>query len=1079
MAENFLSNSPFNKAVNLAERTIQFDHQIINSPQEYDQHVGQKRLARWKTHPPFTETGLFSDRLASVGLSEKQFEWHLGISQPNLGEETPVWQTNLETIWHKYSQDNQAIQLPHKLLEHFPEARFLESFQPFLQYACDTLWTEIATLRKTYNKVPLSKNIIQQEFLRNVPLQLIYTLSRTAVLELNVARLQNQLCGETGELRFNDFLDSLKRPAHLAKFLEEYPVLARIITVLTMQWVTNFKIFLRHLCQDWPKLLTRFGELGELTNINMGAGDQHHRGRTVCVVQFSSGSQLVYKPRSLGVDVHFQELLSWFNEKNISVPFRILNLLDGIDHGWVEFVSTHSCDREEQIKNFYRRQGAFLALLYALCANDFHYENLIAAGENPVLVDLETLFCPAPSFSATPLSTGARVLSESVFDVGMLPRRIWVDANGEGVDLSGMGMQEGQLSPHEVPVWKQAKTDGMHFARERMRIMGKSHQPLLKENPVPLIAYVDEICDGFMELYRLIMNHRLELLDFIQCFNEDRIRYVARPTRTYGLMLNDSVHPDLMRDALLRDQFFDKLWIGAVTNRSVRRLIQHEQEDLWAGDIPLFTTTPGSNDLRTTNGYCLQDYFDESGIERVTKRLLKLSLADMEQQLWLIRASLATVSRTTHKPTKRYFSGRTIANSKTITPDQLLAYASNAGERIRTLALNLENEPSWFGINFDIAGNFLTVNPIDNSFYNGLPGIALFFAYLGKYSENDVFTNLAKQLTRQLKDILQASLENDETFPLSLGTFDGWGGIVYVFTHLSILWNEPDLLADALRIAKLLPSVIAKDKNFDVISGSAGCIGALLSLYSVTSETSVLRVAQLCGNHLLANVTETEHGLAWMPHSTAKEIKVPLTGFSHGVAGIAWSLFKLTDATGDNQYADVAQKSLEYERAFYSQELQNWLDLSMLPTPDEVSTDIPRSASFWCHGASGIGLARLDTLRIFDNDRVRQDINAAIHTTIRDGFGHGHCLCHGDLGNIELLLQARSKLSSSWESDLEGLVMQIVQSFTEYGWLCGNALNVEEPGLMSGLAGIGYGLLRIAYPKDIPSVLLLEPPKLN
>ena len=35
---------------------------------------------------------------------------------------------------------------------------------------------------------------------------------------------------------------------------------------------------------------------------------------------------------------------------------------------------------------------------------------------------------------------------------------------------------------------------------------------------------------------------------------------------------------------------------------------------------------------------------------------------------------------------------------------------------------------------------------------------------------------------------------------------------------------------------------------------------------------------------------------------------------------------------------------------------------------------------------------------------------------------------------------------------------------------------VETPGLMTGLAGIGYGLLRLAEPRRTPSVLALEPP---
>jgi hypothetical protein len=35
---------------------------------------------------------------------------------------------------------------------------------------------------------------------------------------------------------------------------------------------------------------------------------------------------------------------------------------------------------------------------------------------------------------------------------------------------------------------------------------------------------------------------------------------------------------------------------------------------------------------------------------------------------------------------------------------------------------------------------------------------------------------------------------------------------------------------------------------------------------------------------------------------------------------------------------------------------------------------------------------------------------------------------------------------------------------------------VETPGLMIGLAGIGYGLLRLARPNDVPSVLQLAAP---
>jgi hypothetical protein len=49
-------------------------------------------------------------------------------------------------------------------------------------------------------------------------------------------------------------------------------------------------------------------------------------------------------------------------------------------------------------------------------------------------------------------------------------------------------------------------------------------------------------------------------------------------------------------------------------------------------------------------------------------------------------------------------------------------------------------------------------------------------------------------------------------------------------------------------------------------------------------------------------------------------------------------------------------------------------------------------------------------------------------------------------------------------------------AYQEYGWVTGVPLGVETPGLMTGLAGIGYELLRLAAPERVPSVLLLAPP---
>jgi lantibiotic modifying enzyme len=122
----------------------------------------------------------------------------------------------------------------------------------------------------------------------------------------------------------------------------------------------------------------------------------------------------------------------------------------------------------------------------------------------------------------------------------------------------------------------------------------------------------------------------------------------------------------------------------------------------------------------------------------------------------------------------------------------------------------------------------------------------------------------------------------------------------------------------------------------------------------------------------------------------------------------------------------------------------------------------------WCHGAPGIGLARADALAALGGGDeyapLREDLALALATTHASGFGQGHSLCHGDLGNAELLLAAGMPT--------EPVAAQVLATPPR----CGTPAEVETPSLMIGLAGIGYGLLRLASPETVPSVLLAQGP---
>src|SRR5262249_43671383 len=144
--------------------------------------------------------------------------------------------------------------------------------------------------------------------------ELIVMLSRTMILELNVARLEGLLKGETAEERFQSFIERLSRPDIAFAILQEYPVLGRQVVNRIDSWVNFTLEFLGHLCADWNEITSEFKLTGKLREISGGAGDAHNRGRAVLIAHFDSG-QIVYKPRTLAIDAHFQELLLWFNDR--------------------------------------------------------------------------------------------------------------------------------------------------------------------------------------------------------------------------------------------------------------------------------------------------------------------------------------------------------------------------------------------------------------------------------------------------------------------------------------------------------------------------------------------------------------------------------------------------------------------------------------------------------------------------------------------------------------------------------------------------------------------------------------------
>ncbi|MGW3793265.1 lanthionine synthetase LanC family protein, partial [Micromonospora arida] len=113
-----------------------------------------------------------------------------------------------------------------------------------------------------------------------------------------------------------------------------------------------------------------------------------------------------------------------------------------------------------------------------------------------------------------------------------------------------------------------------------------------------------------------------------------------------------------------------------------------------------------------------------------------------------------------------------------------------------------------------------------------------------------------------------------------------------------------------------------------------------------------------------------------------------------------------------------------------------------------------------------------------DDALLRDDLRRALTATLKpSNLLHNHSICHGDLGNAEAALAAARALGDDEAVQRAAAIgATAVADIENRDWRCGVPRGVETPGLMSGLAGIGYALLRWADPAGVPSVLLLEPP---
>lgn len=875
---------------------------------------------------------------------------------------------------------------------------------------------------------------VRADFERHLGQRLARLAARTLVLELHRARSAGRLTGRDSRERFRDFLRRTGSRDGLTALLTGYPVLARVLGRAGIDAGDALAEMLVRLADDRcdlpaGPLRSPGGVPDRLTGVTLGAGDGHGGGRSVVLLRFADGSRLVYKPRPLAAHRRFNALVSWFNSLPGVPDLRTLAVLDRGSYGWVEHAGGRPCSSTAQADAFYRRQGALLALLYVLDGTDLHHENLIACGEHPVLVDVETLFHP-PLPAASGDDPAMRAFHGSVYRVGLLPQLLVGDDSV--LDISAVGGGREATSPLPRAGWARAGTDEMRLVR-RAPVLGESaNLPRLDGVPVAAAAYTEALCAGFRAAYEAIGRAREELLrpgGLLESFAEAEVRVVVRPTWVYSMLLDESTHPDLMRSAAERHEVLGALRTDVLAPPLLPGLEDREIAQLWAGDVPLFTTRPDSTGLWSPSGHVLPSVLEQPGLVRAAAKLATLDAVDRQDQEWIVRAAMVTASPGhPHHPA----GGRRTRTAAAPEPERLLAAARSVGDRLVSQAYRRESRTNWIGLEL-LGERYWRVGPMAADLAGGYTGPALFLAQLAALTGVERYAETARTALAPVPGLLDALHERPgNPGAVGSGAFSGLGGIAYALAEVARLLDDPGIGEWVAPMLRLAAAAADDERERGLRGGTAGGLLCLLAGHRAGGRTDVWRAARRCADRLLEADQPGEPDLA------------------EGSAGIGWALLRFAEAGGGERYRRPG--------------------LAALRAAVGSGAGGPARSGAWCRGRTGVALAVVDSPAALADPVLSAWVRRAAAGLCRAQPLPDDSLCHGELGALELLGHpALPQARPHWVRRAGALLA----SAEEGGPRCGTPGRVPHPGLLTGLAGIGHGLLRAGFPDQVPSALLL------
>lgn len=932
--------------------------------------------------------------------------------------------------------------------------RFAKVCEPFLRLLQQTLQPVCA-----YFERATADYSINQQAIANIQLHLLnrfeMALVRAIEADINVYCHQNNLAKSSNTEAYVDYLEqTFNDEQSYHRFYCKFPSLGRWLAQVTKFLSKIGEELVQRLTTDRSEIsATFFGgiQISQIKSFNLGQSDSHAGGHTVVIVELelanSKQGTIVYKPRCIKSEAAMQGLLETLTLAGV-IEFATYRVICKDGYGYAEFIPSgkNHAHSEKDIERFYNQLGGYLAIFHILGGGDIHFENILVADGNAFVCDCETVLEVLPHG----LKQLQNTLFDSVFKTGMLdwPRANTADASNR-ISLSGYSGGESYNTPFAVPQINNRMSLALAVENQAGVLVevAPTNRIYYNEQLVRPHDYQQYIVDGFNQVYGWVQQNATEATRLIEeLFAPSSVRFINRATQIYAHLINAARHAKCLAEPLEVDLIFHSLIEHPRLWDETGQLAELEIAALWQLDIPIFTATAANTNLLYNYQQPLSDTLASSPLNNAAERIKRLSPDSQIRQNQYIYASLSTGE----------------INSKHFVASAV-NYAQQIGMQLCSLLQAPSNSAPWQTYEFTPTGKRLV--DINSSLYNGSAGICVFLAYLDAIQPQAEFRGAAERA-------IAYSIEQRDT--TMIGAFQGTAGLIYLLTHLAQLWDKPALLDQANELCAEITSRISQDHYYDILHGAAGVIPVMLGL---NSERAIA-CAIACAEYLLQQAIRRDDTLSW-PYNPELAL-CNLTGFSHGAGGIGWALIRLGCHINQPEYIKAGRQAFAYEATQFDAAERNWYDLRTSVMTKQAPG--PKFAHFWCSGAAGIGLSRIDSwaaLGKTDEDILREAYTA-LDATIRNFHRlENDSLCHGKAGNAELLLRF-AKLVDEPYLQMEANVQATEQwrSFERARrWTCGAGGSDVLPDLMTGLAGIGMHFLRLAYPERVPSPLLLDPPQ--